>query len=137
MRIGKREQYLCLVKKRKEHVFSEGLLNPSEIENGKYDMEDHVGPWSMWQGNLNAHMLLIGQDWGNLDYYRNNKGFDTDGDATPLFSSNLQIPTLGPDPYPQRRSSKLLRRCHNFRAEVINLKAAPMAAASSLLISPK
>jgi Uracil DNA glycosylase superfamily len=82
MGTGKREQYLSLVKKRKEHIFSEGLLNPSEIENGNYDMECHVGPWSIWQGNLDARMLLIGQDWGNIDYYRNNKGYDTDDNPT-------------------------------------------------------
>jgi DNA polymerase len=82
MRIGKREQYLSLVKKRKEHVFFEGLSNPSKIDNGKYDIEDHLGPWSKWQGNLDARILLIGQDWGNIDYYLNNKGYDTDDNPT-------------------------------------------------------
>lgn len=80
--MNKREQYLNLVKKRKKHVFSEGLLNPSVIEDGKYDTADHIGPWSMWQGNLDASILVIGQDWGNIDYYLTNKGYDADDNRT-------------------------------------------------------
>jgi len=92
MEMNKREQYLSLVKKRKMHVFSKGLINPSAIENGKYDTANHVGPWSAWQGNLDACILVIGQDWGNIDFYLDNEGYDTDDNPTnrnlaELFSS--------------------------------------------------
>jgi len=101
MEMIKKEQYRRLVKKRKAHPFSEGLLNPSEIENGKYDKDDQLGPWSRWQGNLDASILLIGQDWGNIDYYLDNKGYDTDHNPTnqnlvELFASigiNIGIPS--------------------------------------------
>ena len=50
---------------RKKFKFTD-LKEPSEIENGKYDKEDSIGPWSLWQGNLEAQILVIGQDWGIL-----------------------------------------------------------------------
>lgn len=40
------EQYLELVKTRKKFKFTD-LKEPSEIENGKYDKEDSIGPWSL------------------------------------------------------------------------------------------
>ncbi|WP_048187981.1 hypothetical protein [Methanobacterium paludis] len=70
----KEELYTDLVDKRKKFKFPEGLKNPSEIESGIYDKEDHIGPWSKWQGNLNAEIMLIGQDWGSEKYYLDNKG---------------------------------------------------------------
>jgi uracil-DNA glycosylase len=70
----KEELYKYLVDKRKKFKFPEGLKNPSEIESGIYDKEDHIGPWSKWQGNLNAEIMLIGQDWGSEKYYLDNKG---------------------------------------------------------------
>lgn len=80
--MNKKEQYLTLVKKRKEFIFSEGLINPSKIENGKFDREEHLGPWSMWQGNLDARILVIGQDWGNIKYYLDKEGYDADDNLT-------------------------------------------------------
>ena len=80
--MNRAEKYNQLVAKRKKFEFAQGLLNPSQIENGKYDTGKHIGPWSAWQGNLNAKILLIGQDWGDIDYYRNNCGCDTDNNPT-------------------------------------------------------
>ena len=80
--MNKKEEYAKLVKKRKEYKFTEGLINPSQIEEGKYDKEEHLGPWSVWQGNLDAKIILIGQDWGDINYYIENKGYDTDNNPT-------------------------------------------------------
>lgn len=77
----KNEQYLKLVKKRKNFKFRD-LKNPSEIESGKYDTEDSIGPWSLWQGNLDAEILVVGQDWGDVKYYLDNKGMDSDNNPT-------------------------------------------------------
>ncbi len=100
----KQERYDQLVKKRKDYRFK-GLKNPNEIENGVYDTGNAINPWSLWQGNLDAEILVIGQDWGNDIYYIQNKGRDTDDNPTnrnlkELFASiNIDIGTPNhPDP---------------------------------------
>lgn len=77
----KSKQYLELVKKRKQFEFNE-VQNPSNICNGIYDIKDSIGPWSLWLGNIDADILVIGQDWGDVDYYLNNKGVDNDNNPT-------------------------------------------------------
>jgi Uracil-DNA glycosylase len=77
----KNKKYINLVEKRKSFKFAD-LKNPSEIENGIYDKEHSIGPWSLWQGNLDAEILVIGQDWGDVNYYLDNKGIDADNNPT-------------------------------------------------------
>ncbi len=72
--LSKEEAYKQLVEKRKHSKFPKDLKNPSEVENGIYDKENHIGPWSKWQGNLNAKIMFIGQDWGSEQYYLDYKG---------------------------------------------------------------
>lgn len=79
--MNKKTKYEQLVEKRKQFQFSDGLLNPSQIENGIYD-RNHIGPWSVWQGNLNAKILLIGQDWSDINYFIDNEGRDLDENPT-------------------------------------------------------
>ena len=86
---SKDELYRELVKKRKEYKFvDDALLNPSEIEGGIFDSE-HLNPWSIWQGNLDAEILLIGQDWGGLDYFIENRGKDKKDNNTNWRLENL------------------------------------------------
>jgi DNA polymerase len=33
-----------------------------------YDNQGHIGPWTQWQGNLNAELMIVGQDWGGTEY---------------------------------------------------------------------
>jgi len=73
--------YQQLVNLRKKHKFPAGLLNPYEIEDGRFDSE-HLGPWARWQGDLNAEVLVVGQDWGSKDYFLDFKGFDDDKEPT-------------------------------------------------------
>lgn len=73
--------YAELVALRKAHAFPSRLLNPSEIEGGRYD-SDHLGPWSRWQGDLNAEVVIVGQDWGDQPYFLRNKGVDDDNELT-------------------------------------------------------
>lgn len=77
----KSDQYQDLVTRRKSHSFLSGLLNPSEIQGGKYD-SDHLGPWSRWQCSLDADVLVVGQDWGDLPYFVRNRGVDDPNEAT-------------------------------------------------------
>jgi hypothetical protein len=78
--------YRDLVERRKAHVFPEGLLNPCKISGGKLDGW-HLGPWSRWQGSLEAEVVVVGQDWGNEGYFLRNGGIDDDTEQT---CSNLR-----------------------------------------------
>jgi uracil-DNA glycosylase family 4 len=70
---GKTEEYARLVLARKRCGLRRGLANPSSVEGGQYDSE-HVGPWSKWQGNLDAEVMVVGQDWGDTRYFLREKG---------------------------------------------------------------
>lgn len=72
------------IRKRVEFEKTE-LINPSEL-NIQFDQ--HLNAWAYWCGNLDAEILLIGQDFGNKAYYTNNNGKDELGNETNL---NLQI----------------------------------------------
>lgn len=73
--------YQELVRRRKAHQFPDGLLNPSRICDGRYDT-DHLSPWSRWQGDLNADVVVVGQDWGDERYFMRNQGLDDDREQT-------------------------------------------------------
>jgi hypothetical protein len=53
-----------LVNERKECHACSGLTNPEACGNSSFD-SDHVGPMSLWQGNLDADLMIVGQDWGH------------------------------------------------------------------------
>ncbi len=67
--------YENLVIKRKSCKICKDLANPSRINGGQFD-SNHIGPWSIWQGNLNADILIVGQDWGDINYFTKWKGKD-------------------------------------------------------------
>ncbi|MEZ4940666.1 MAG: uracil-DNA glycosylase family protein [Saprospiraceae bacterium] len=92
----KQEKYRQLVNLRLQEIFPPGLQNPSQIEAGKFDCAQ-LGPWSLWQSDLNAEMLIIGQDWGDENYFLMNKGRDTDDNPT---NQNLRklLASIGLDP---------------------------------------
>ncbi len=79
--LSKDERYANLVRKRKEYDFSDGLQNPAKILGGTFDC-DEIGAWSTWHSDLNAKILLIGQDWGCENYFINNQGKDSDDNQT-------------------------------------------------------
>jgi len=54
-------------------------MNPSKFQ--KYDSNE-IGPWSLWQGGLDADILLVGQDWGGIDYFLKHEGIDEDRNDT-------------------------------------------------------
>ena len=66
----KTDRYQKLVAKFKTHRFSTPeLLNPHEVENFHFDV---VNPWELWQGNLDADIMLIGQDFADSTSLKNN-----------------------------------------------------------------
>jgi len=74
--IGKQKRYDRLVRARQEYdPTALGLVNPSRVDGGTYDAP-HMGPWTRWAHDLNADLMVIGQDWGDEAYFRANDGLD-------------------------------------------------------------
>lgn len=46
------------------------LTNPSTLQ---FD-SDEIGPWTLWQGNLDADLLVVGQDWGDVEFFLKHAG---------------------------------------------------------------
>jgi DNA polymerase len=98
-------EYDILVSERIECRRCEGLKNPSVVEGGRFDSSE-IGPWSRWQGSLDARLMIVGQDWGDLRYFTGHSG--REGAANPT-NDTLQdlVRLLGIDvgqPGDQRRS---------------------------------
>lgn len=69
--MNKETAYQKLVEKRKQFSFrDQELTNPSET---LFDCKG-IEPWSQWQNNLNAKILLIGQEFCDLDTYNKDQG---------------------------------------------------------------
>lgn len=75
--MDKAEAYRKLVSLRKGCSLCrpQGLTNPSADSLAVFD-SDQIGPWTRWQGNLDAKLLVIGQDWGDIAYFRRHQGGD-------------------------------------------------------------
>jgi uracil-DNA glycosylase family 4 len=59
-----------------------GLTNPTDCQNGIYDNTGHIGPWTRWHGDLDASLMIVGQDWGGVEYYLEHKGLEEDKNPT-------------------------------------------------------
>ena len=51
-----------------------GLVNPSVCQNGVYDAAE-IGPYTRWYGDLNAELMIVGQDWGGTKGFIENQGW--------------------------------------------------------------
>lgn len=78
-----------------------GLTNPSTLE---FD-SDEIGPWTLWQGRLDAEVLVVGQDWGDVGFFLNHAGnevgvpFPTNKALRQLLdSAGIEIPPPRVDP---------------------------------------
>ena len=71
----KHQQYDDLVARRKKCCVCVGLCNPSVKELRHLD-SDQIGPWTRLHGDLNARLMVIGQDWGDVNYFVSNGGLD-------------------------------------------------------------
>jgi DNA polymerase len=78
----KEDQYRKLVLERKNCRLCKGLTNPAAFDRGRFD-SDHIGPWSLWQHNLDADIMIVGQDWGDNKFFKKWSGKDpNDGNPT-------------------------------------------------------
>lgn len=67
---SKAERYIELVQRRKCcSRCKDELCNPALL-SGYRNFDTEIGPWSRWQGNLNANLMIVGQDWGTVKYLR-------------------------------------------------------------------
>lgn len=74
--MSKVERYRALVEERKAYDPGRfGLANPSSPNLRKYD-SDEIGPWTRWANDLDADLMVVGQDWGDERYFLANKGMD-------------------------------------------------------------
>lgn len=71
----KAPEYNALVARRRECAICEGLVNPSTLAGGSYDSSE-IGPWSRLHGDLDAKIMVVGQDWGDVRYFETNRGLD-------------------------------------------------------------
>lgn len=62
----KRDELLRLAKRRKSHPVPPPHRNLSCFHNGYYEC-DHVSPWSISACNVDAELMLIGQDWASSE----------------------------------------------------------------------
>ena len=69
------EAYNALVQCRKNCRLCEGLANPAEPEYAQWDSR-HIGAWSVGQGNLDAQVMIVGQDRGTTQYFTEWEGRD-------------------------------------------------------------
>jgi uracil-DNA glycosylase len=86
----RRQKYQELVARRKKCNFAEcaPLVNPSKIAQGKYD-SDEIGSWTLWQGGLDARIMVVGQDWGNVKSFEDGCGFPTSGNRLSKTNKSL------------------------------------------------
>ncbi len=73
--LDKFTSYSQLVAARKACTLCASLENPARIADGQYDSRQ-IGPWTLWQGNLDAEIMIVGQDWGDVDYFTTNVGHE-------------------------------------------------------------
>lgn len=69
-------EYNALVAARRTCFACLELQNPSVIANGEYDRHGHIGPWSSWQGRLDADLVVVGQDYSDVQYFEDRKGIE-------------------------------------------------------------
>jgi hypothetical protein len=75
------EDYSNLVAMRKSCSRCTGLTNPADVQGGCLD-SDEIGPWSRWQGNIGARLMVVGQDWGGINYFTQYSGVEGPNNPT-------------------------------------------------------
>jgi uracil-DNA glycosylase len=74
-------EYAALVESRRACTVCQGLQNPSVVCDGAFDSAE-IGPWSRWQGRLDAPIMVVGQDFSDAAYFERWKGVDQPDNPT-------------------------------------------------------
>ena len=73
--MDKPERYRLLVDQRKGCARCHpALSNASVIDGGCHDA-DRIGAYSRWQGNLDAELMVVGQDFADVEGFRDHRGW--------------------------------------------------------------
>jgi DNA polymerase len=77
------QRYQVLVDARKacRLCSGSGLINASAVRGGVFDT-DHMSPWTASLGDLDARIMVIGQDWGDQRAFEKQAGHDWLSSAT-------------------------------------------------------
>src|SRR4051794_19778776 len=67
-------RYRELVERRKACAACPGLANASRIDGGSMDC-DRIGPYSQWQGNLDAELMVVAQDFADVEGFQKHRGW--------------------------------------------------------------
>lgn len=67
-------RYHQLVEQRKHCARCPGLTNASAIDGGRID-SDRIGAFSQWQGNLDAALMVVAQDFADVEGFRKHEGW--------------------------------------------------------------
>lgn len=118
-------QYSTLVSQRKQCRACPRLMNPAAIDGGIFD-SDHIGPYSRWQGNLDARLVVVAQDFADVDTFRRVQGWPGERVQTNLTLVKL-LEAAGIDVLPPRMGVSDDRVF--FTNAVLCLKAGNMQAA--------
>jgi DNA polymerase len=79
--MDKLSRYANLIEERRACRACAGLVNPAAVAGGLHDAEA-IGPWTAWQGNLNAPVMLVGQDYSDVAYFERRQGIEDLGNPT-------------------------------------------------------
>lgn len=72
--MDRHERYQELVQQRKACACCPGLANASHIDGGELDSQE-IGPYSRWQGKLDPDLLVVAQDFADIEGFRRYKGW--------------------------------------------------------------
>lgn len=86
--VNKSEPYRALVAKRKACRLCPELANPAVLRKGALD-SDEIGPYANWQGNLDAPLLVVGQDFADQKSFGKLQGW-----PGPKVATNLALVKL-------------------------------------------
>lgn len=65
--------YLNLVEQRKSCRLCPALTNPSTVQEGAFDSRE-IGPYSTWQADLNADLLVVAKDFAPVGKFIEHSG---------------------------------------------------------------
>ena len=81
--IDVRKEYQQLVARRRACRACAGLENPAVVAGGAFDHQE-IGPWSAWQGRLDAQVMVVGQDYSDVAYFERRSGVEDSSNPTNL-----------------------------------------------------
>jgi len=99
----KSARYATLVCARKacDRCVTSGLTNPARVRGGVFD-SDEIGTWTRWNGDLDARLLVVGQDWGDVASFERQRGLDNQSPTNKMLSELLTSVGILVGPAPER-----------------------------------